>query len=585
MSIVTRLGSFLRPYKVHMIVVLISTLAVTAFSLIGPWLLREVVGIVTGGLAEPGSWERVGFLAAALLAAYVLRAIFDFLKSYVSHVMAWNFVNDLRVALYDHLQKLSLRYYSDKQTGEITSRVINDTEHIEPLIAHNIPDFIVNATVLAGIAGILLYLNTRLALLTLLPIPLLVGVIWFFSGRMRDAFRTANAKLAELSGVLQDNFSGMKEIQVFTRERTEKDRVARRSEMYTRKVLRALLLTGMYHPLVELAASVGTVVVLLYGGRAALQGTLPVEDLVAFFLYLTMFYQPVMVLARMNEQVQMALASSDRVAEVLDVASDVVEAPQPVPVHRAAGRIEFENVCFSYDGKTPVLKGISFVVEPGETLALVGPTGVGKTTVASLIPRFYDPTSGRILLDGVDLRELKLRDLRRNISMVLQDTFLFNGTVLENIMYGVDHATPEQVEQAARIANAHDFITQLPDGYNTRIGERGFRLSGGQKQRLSIARAVLKDAPILILDEATSAVDVETERQIQEALEKLMQGKTAIVIAHRLSTIRNADKIAVLDAGRIVEMGTHADLMARGGLYRRFVERQFAAAQVEELPA
>lgn len=578
MAIFSRLRAFLAPYKVHMVVVVISTLAVTVFSLAGPWVLREVVGIVANELGRPGAWERVGVLAVVLLATYVLRAVFEYFKSYIAHVMAWNYVSDLRVALYDHLQKLSLRYYSDKQTGEIMSRVVNDTTNIEPLIAHNIPDMIVNVTILAGITGILFYLSPQLALLTLIPIPLLVGVVWLFSGRMRDAFRVAQKKLADLNAVLQDNFSGMKEIQVFTREPFEKERVTNRSQGYTVKLLRALRLIAVYHPSVELAASLGTVIVLFFGGRAALAGTLPVEDLVAFFLYLSMFYQPVTVLARMNEQVQMALASSDRVAEVLDATSDVVEKPQPVRIGRARGRIEFQGVHFAYTEGNPVLKDVSFVVEPGETLALVGPTGVGKSTVASLIPRFYDPTAGRILLDGVDLRDLKLRDLRRNISMVLQDTFLFNGTVLENIMYGVDGATQEDVERAARIANAHDFIMELPDGYHTRIGERGFRLSGGQKQRLSIARAVLKDAPILILDEATSAVDVETEQQIQKALNRLMEGKTSIVIAHRLSTIRHADKIAVLDGGRIVEMGNHQELMARGTLYRRFVERQYAAA-------
>lgn len=583
MAIFSRLRSFLQPYKVHMVVVLVSTLAVTVFSLAGPWILREVISIVTHQLDQPGGWERVGVLAAWLLAMYILRAAFEFVKSYVAHVMAWNYVSDLRVALYDHLQKLSLRFYSNKQTGEIMSRIVNDTTHIEPLIAHNIPDLIVNVTVLFGITGILIYLSPQLALLTLIPIPLLVAVIWGFSGRMRTAFRTAHEKLADLNAVLQDNISGMKEIQVFTREPFEQGRVTRRSQGYTTKLLRALKIIAVYHPSVELAASLGTVIVLFFGGRAALNGTLPVEDLVAFFLYLSMFYQPVTVLARMNEQVQMALASSDRVAEVLDVQSDVVEAPHPVRLGRAKARLEFEGVDFAYTDDTPVLKDISFVVEPGETLALVGPTGVGKSTVASLIPRFYDPVAGRILLDGIDLRDLRLRDLRRNISMVLQDTFLFNGTVLENIVYGVDEASPEDVERAARIANAHDFIMAMPDGYETRIGERGFRLSGGQKQRLSIARAVLKDAPILILDEATSAVDVETEQEIQQALNNLMRGKTAIVIAHRLSTIRHADKIAVLEDGRIAEMGSHDELMSRGTIYRRFVERQFALASVAEV--
>lgn len=572
----SRLRAFLRPYRVHMVVVLISTLAVTLFNLVGPWILRELIRLVTQDLQSQAALERVGWLALLLLGTYVARAFFEYLKSYIAHVMAWNYVSDLRVAVYEHLQKLSLRYYSDKQTGEIMSRVVNDTEKIEPLIAHNIPDLIVNVTVLMGVTGILLYLSPTLALLTLIPIPFILGVVWIFSGRMRTAFRSAQAQLSDLNAVLQDNISGMKEIQVFTREQFERRRVEQRSLGYTRELLRALKNVAIYHPSVEFWAATGTVIVLLFGGRAALQGNLPVEDLVAFLLYLSMFYQPVTLLARMNEQVQTALAGADRVAEVLDVQSDVQEAPKAVAIGRAKGRIEFDQVNFSYTDGIPVLKDISFTIEPGETLALVGPTGVGKSTIASLIPRFYDPSSGRILLDGKDLRDLQLHSLRRNISIVLQDVFLFNGTVLENIMYGADDATPEDVERAARIANAHEFIMEMPDGYQTQIGERGFRLSGGQKQRLSIARAVLKDAPILILDEATSAVDVETEQQIQSALDNLMEGKTSIVIAHRLSTIRNADKIAVLQEGRIVELGSHDELMRTGTVYRRLVERQFA---------
>lgn len=571
----SRLRAFLRPYKVHMVVVLISTLAVTLFNLVGPWILRELVRLVTQELHSPAALERVGWLAALLLGTYLARGVFEFLKSYIAHVMAWNYVSDLRVALYEHLQKLSLRYYSDKQTGEIMSRVVNDTEKIEPLIAHNIPDLIVNVTVLMGVTGILLYLSPTLALLTLIPIPFLLVVVWIFSGRMRSAFRSAQAELSDLNAVLQDNISGMKEIQVFTREEFEQRRVEKRSLGYTRELLRALKNAAIYHPSVEFWASTGTVIVLLFGGRMALRGEMPVEDLVAFLLYLSMFYQPVTLLARMNEQVQTALAGADRVAEVLDVQSDVVEKPNAVKIGRAKGRIEFDRVSFSYTDGIPVLQDISFTIEPGETLALVGPTGVGKSTIASLIPRFYDPSSGRILLDGRDLRDLDLHGLRRNISIVLQDVFLFNGTVLENIMYGAEDATFEDVVRAARIANAHEFIMEMPDGYNTQIGERGFKLSGGQKQRLSIARAVLKDAPILILDEATSAVDVETEQQIQSALENLMQGKTSIVIAHRLSTVRNADKIAVLQDGRIVEMGSHDELLRSGTVYRRLVERQF----------
>jgi len=295
-------------------------------------------------------------------------------------------------------------------------------------------------------------------------------------------------------------------------------------------------------------------------------------------LYLSMFYQPVMLLARMNEQVQMAFAGAERVADYLRVEPDVKEAKNPVVLTGVKGRIDFENVSFRYTENVPVIENISFTIQPGESLALVGPTGVGKSTIASLIPRFYDPVSGRVLIDGVDLRDVELKSLRENISMVLQDTFLFNGTVLDNIRYGSPNATEEEVLEAAKIANAHEFILKLPQGYETHIGERGVKLSGGQKQRISIARAVLKNAPILILDEATSSVDVETESLIQEALQNLMRGRTTLVIAHRLSTIRHATAICVLDQGRIVQYGNHEQLIHEDGLYRRLYQRQFAHA-------
>ena len=516
-----------------MVIVIVATLSVTVFSLqvrgfyvnSSPWSPKAMPFRPTVGARHP--------LGRHSCRTYVLKGFFEYVRSYVAHVMAWNYVSDLRVSIYEHLQKLSLRYYSDKQTGEIMSRVVNDTQHIEPLIAHNIPDLDCKRHCVVGHHG-----NSHLSqpdarFADADPHSHHLAGHLAVQRSVRSAFRAAQAQFADLNAVLQDNISGIKEIQIFTREPYERGRVAERSEGYTVKLLRALKLLAVYHPSVEFAASLGTIIVLFFGGRAALQGQLPLEDLVAFMLYLSMFYQPVTILARMNEQVQMALAGADRVAEVLDVESDVVEALVPSACKRAQGRIVFENVCFAYQEGIPVLEDISFTIEPGETLALVGPTGVGKSTVASLIPRFYDPTSGRITLDGIDLRDLELQSLRRNISIVLQDVFLFNGTVRENIMYGAGHASPEEVEAAARIANAHDFIMELPDGYDTHIGERGVRLSGGQKQRLAIARAVLKDAPILILDEATSAVDVETELQIQQALNNLMRGKTAIVIAHR----------------------------------------------------
>lgn len=585
-----RLRAFFRPYRKHMAVVITATLGMTALNLIGPWIIREVLMILQSeeagalklsanfveSLASSGIGGRIALLAGIFAGAHILRGICQFFTSYVAHVMAWNFVSDLRVFVYQHLQKLSLRYYHDKQTGEIMSRLVNDTNHIEPLVAHNIPDLIVNSFLIVGITGILIYLNPELALLTLIPIPLLLLVVLGFSTHMRKAFKAAQEKLAEFNAILQDNISGIKEILIFTRERHEGNRVASRSRRYTADLLRALKIMAVYHPSVEFLGILGTIIIIYFGGMAALRGSLPIEDLVAFLLYLGMFYQPVMLLARMNEQVQMALAGAERVSDILVVESDVKEAKDARSLQNVQGEIAFHNIDFGYSKDVPVLHDISFVIAPGESLALVGPTGVGKSTIASLIPRFYDPTAGRITLDGIDLTGIKLQSLRHHISMVLQDTFLFNGTVLDNILYSNPGKGAEEAIEAAKIANAHEFIERLPQGYDTHIGERGVRLSGGQKQRLSIARAVLKDAPILILDEATSAVDVETESLIQEALQKLMVGRTTLIIAHRLSTIRHATNICVLEDGRIAQFGNHDQLITEDGTYRRLYARQFA---------
>jgi len=315
-------------------------------------------------------------------------------------------------------------------------------------------------------------------------------------------------------------------------------------------------------------------VVALYGGRSALAGDIPVADLVAFVLYLIIFYQPIVLVSQLSEYTQRAVASAGRIAEVLDTHPDVEDPPSGKDPGRLRGEVRFESVDFEYVEDVPVLRDVSFTVEPGKTLALVGPTGAGKSTIASLVPRFYDATGGRVLLDGSDVRDLRLSALRRNVSMVLQDTFLFNGTVTENLRFGGEEATDEELLRATRAAGAHEFIRELPQGYETQVGERGLKLSGGQKQRISIARAILKDAPILVLDEATSSVDAETEAGIQDALKKLMAGRTSVVIAHRLSTVRDADKIAVIDGGRIAEMGSHEDLISRNGLYSKLYERQ-----------
>jgi ATP-binding cassette subfamily B protein/subfamily B ATP-binding cassette protein MsbA len=478
-------------------------------------------------------------------------------------------VADVRRAVYRHLQRMSMRFYEDKQTGQLMSRMVNDSDLLEKLIAHAVPDVLVNVLTLVGVSAMLFIMSPQLMFLTLIPIPLIVLAMRGFAIYVRPAFRTRQKELGELNAILQDNLSGIREIKTFTREDMEAQRIGVRITNYMNSLLYALKMMATFQPFVNFASSLGLIVVIYFGGRMALRGTLPIEDLVAFFLYLEMFYQPVRQLSNAWEQVQESLAGAERVSELLDVEPDICDRPDAKEYPgRAKGAIRFENVGFSYLDDQPVLSNINLDIPANSVVALVGPTGVGKTTLASLIPRFYDVSTGRITLDGYDIRQLTLQSLRRQISIVLQDVFLFHGTVRDNILFGRPGANEAEMREAARIANAEEFIDKLPQGYDTIIGERGVKLSGGQKQRLAIARAVLKDAPILILDEATSSVDTETEMLIQQALERLMVGRTTLIIAHRLSTIRNADQIVVLRDEGIAEKGTHDELMALDGIYR-----------------
>jgi ATP-binding cassette subfamily B protein len=577
----SKLLPYLRPYRWHILLVVLCALGATTMMLAGPWLIRDLVRIIAAE-SQGGSWKEavgpVSWLTLGLVASFLLRAAFLFVVGYVAHIVAWSYVRDLTVALYEHLQRQSLGYYGDRQTGELLTRLSKDTADMEPFMAHDIPDIIVNVSMLVGISAILFGLDPALAALTLLPLPLLALFIVRFSDRMHEAFTRAREHYGALSALLQDNLSGMKEIQVFSGEAREQRRVRGQAQRHTRDRLKANKLEALWTPGIEVIAGAGTVIVVWFGGRAALQGTLPVEDLVAFVLYLGLFYQPLRLLARTSEGFQEARTGAQHVWEVLDTQPKVVDPLGGVDSGRVQGQVLFESVDFEYEPNLPVLKKVSFGIGPGQTLALVGPTGAGKSTIVSLIPRFYDPQQGHVLIDGVDVSEMRLASVRRNVSMVLQDTFLFAGTVKENLRFGNEGASEEEIVAAAKTANAHGFIEALPQGYDTRVGERGVKLSGGQKQRLSIARAVLKDAPILVLDEATSSVDTETEEEIQEALQDLMEGRTAIVIAHRLSTVRHADLIAVLEGGSIVELGTHEHLMRRKGLYHRLYDRQFGAA-------
>ncbi|MGQ9682374.1 MAG: ABC transporter ATP-binding protein [Anaerolineae bacterium] len=568
--------AYARHYSWQLVVSIASMIALVGLQLLTPWIIKTLVQAVQAQVWNDASSRLVLTLSLALLGLYLARALLSFLRSYLSHVAGWGVVANTRQHIYEHLQRLSLSFYADKQTGQLMSRMVNDSDMFETLIAHAIPDVFVNVLTLVGVSAVLAVLNWRLLLLSLIPIPLVALSMRAFAHSVRPAFRERQRELADLNATLSDNLLGIREIKAFTAEEREALRISQHIRRYRDSLLRALRLMATFQPFVELSSSLGTVIVLFFGGRLAFENVLPIADLVAFFLYLDLFYQPIRNLSGAWEGIQQALAGSDRVAELLSEPPEVSQQAGAVALQgRARGEIRLEHVSFAYRENDLVLEDINLVIPARSVVALVGPTGVGKTTLASLIPRFYDVTAGRITLDGHDIRKLTLSSLRSQVSIVLQDVFLFHGTVRENLLFGNPDATEEEMRQAATIANAMEFIERLPSGFDTLIGERGMKLSGGQKQRLAIARALLKDAPILILDEATSSVDTETEMLIQQALERLIAGRTTIIIAHRLSTIRHADNIVVLEGRRIREQGTHAQLMAReGGLYRHLNEVQ-----------
>jgi len=553
-------------YKGLYILAILSTLGLTLVNLSAPKVLSSMTGVVEKGV-DDSSLKVVSRLALILLALYLLRILFRFLSNYLAHKAAWYLVGDLRSRMYNKLQSLDLGFFHDKQTGDLMSRVVNDTRDFELLYAHMIPDMITNIVTFVGVLVILLTINWKLALITCCPIPLILASGVVFAKIVRPFFKASQKTMGELNAQLQDSLSGLHEIQSFGQEAYESERLNSKNFEQVNAMLRALRASAIFHPCVEFLSSAGTVLVVFFGGYLAYRQQLSVEDIVAFVLYLSLFYAPISGLASWLENLQQSLAGAERVTLVLDTPSAIQNAPDATDLGTVEGAISFENVSFHYSNKIPVLKNISFSCKPGMMVALVGPTGVGKTTATQLISRFYDPIEGRILIDGKDIKSVTLESLRHNISPVLQDTFLFNGTIAENIGYAKPDASMEEIQEAAKAANIHEDILSMPEQYETKVGERGLRLSGGQKQRVAIARAILRQSPIIVLDEATASVDVQTERQIQKAIKNITGKRTIIAIAHRLSTIKDADLILVIHEGKIIERGTHEELLAMKGFY------------------
>ena len=570
MKLLLNLAKSSRAYWGYLLVALLGIMGFTAAQLYAPLVVRQLTDMAVN--QDPRLADVALRLGIILAFVYLAQAVCSYIRSYFTHYAAWQFVADLRTNIYGRLQKLSMKFYHDKQTGQIMSRIVNDTNQIELLIAHAIPDIIVNLAILLGVGIILFAINPVLAALSLLTMPVLLVMSVVFAKKVLPVFRQAQQILGELNANLQDNISGMKEIQVFNQLDKEKAKVGKSARGYANVILRALRLSAAYGSAVQYFSAIGSVVVIAYGGYLALHGRVPIADIVAFLMYLAIFYQPITAFARINEDMQTAIAGAERVFEILGAENDVKESKNPIKLKNVKGHIKYENVSFEYIEGQQVLKNINVEILPGEVVALVGPTGVGKTTFVNLLNRFYDPTEGRITIDGHDIKDVSISSLRHSMSNVIQEVFLFNDTLAENIAYGRPDASREEVIKASRTARADSFIGELNDGYDTVVGERGLRLSGGQKQRVSIARAVLRDRPILILDEATAAVDVHTERQIREALDDVMIHRTTVIIAHRLSTIKKADKIIVLNDGKVEDVGTHDELVARDGLYAHLTE-------------